>query len=170
MVKEEEEEEEDFQGLEQLTEFRPSATSDEFTDYVGRGGYIADEDKKPKIPASSKGLFRPTATMQVAFDSDAKKKRDAVNSAIKDVARALVLEAHAGGQGVTDSDVKNILKTRGVDPRFTQLVNPSPPPYFRLLLTLKSALLSLPTPILSTPAKKEHTFPRRYPPKAGLGI
>ncbi len=130
MVKEEEEEEEDFQGLEQLTEFRPSATSDEFTDYVGRGGYIADEDKKPKIPASSKGLFRATATMQVAFDSDAKKKRDAVNSAIKDVARALVLEAHAGGQGVTDSDVKNILKTRGVDPRFTQLVNPLPPPLF----------------------------------------
>ena len=120
-------EEVDLGGLDAYTPFHPSAVSDQYTDFVARAAYDAapDEESDEKLPfklPGSSAAFSFAVTESSKGPWEEVRQKDAAVAAIKDVARAIVLDAQSDASGVAQSEVTGILKSRGVELKYNKCV------------------------------------------------
>ena len=128
-AKGEPEEPDSLRGLDAVTMFHPSKTAEQFADFVARAAYDAPEveDKKrkgpPKVPPTAReNTFSISDGMRKKWGELDKVEKAKAYQVVKDVARALVLDAHAGGGGVESSKILGMIRLRDVESKFSKCV------------------------------------------------
>jgi hypothetical protein len=107
----------DGSNLFDKTLLRPSLRSDQYLDWVGRGGWEPeDDDEKKKVDKKSRPI--PTYSRCMNVDPAHAKAWAALGEesklkAVKSVMRLFALAAHTGGM-VALTDIVGIMKERGI--------------------------------------------------------
>ena len=107
----------DGSNLFDKTWLRPSLRSDQYVDWVGRGGWEPEDENEKK---SSKAVSRPIPTYSRCLDSTAAHNtawqaapEESKLKAVKGIMRLFALAAHTGGM-VLQTDITAILRERKI--------------------------------------------------------